>query len=239
MKILVFASTLLSLAFVTSSAADNTLTSEENAAGWKLLFDGKSLAGWRGYAKSPGPDGIGSGWKIQNGTLRKQAGVKGGDLITESAFGDFELSWEWRLAKGANNGVKYLVTEKRPQAPGLEYQMIDDADPKWEKLGAKHSTASLYDILPPANDKRVKPAGDWNHSRIVLQGNQVEHWLNGNKVLTYELGSPALKQAIAQSKFKAHPDFGQKIRGHIMLTDHQDEAWFRNIKIRPIGSSGQ
>ncbi len=234
MKILILAATFLTLPLAMARAADNALTAEEKAAGWKLLFDGKSLAGWRAYGKPQDTAAIGPGWKVEAGVLKKVAGVKGGDIITESTFEDFELSWEWRLAKGANNGVKYLVTEQRPQAPGPEYQMIDDLDPQWANLAPKSRTASLYDVLPPANDKPVKPAGEWNQSRILLRGNLVEHWLNGQKVLSYKLGSPELEQAIARSKFKKFPDFGQKIRGHILLTDHQDEAWFRNIKIREL-----
>ncbi len=233
MKILILTAAWVTLAAMSLPGADNTLTTEEKSAGWKLLFDGKSLSGWRAYGKPQGTE-PGSGWKVEDGVLKKLAGVKGGDIITEATFNDFELSWEWQVAKGANNGVKYLVTEERPQAPGFEYQMIDDLDPKWKNLAPKHRTASLYDMLPPAPDAPVKPAGEWNHSRIVLRGNLVEHWLNGRKVLSYELGSPALKEAIALSKFKKFPDFGEKIRGHIMLTDHQDEAWFRNLKVREL-----
>jgi hypothetical protein len=214
--------------------AENTLSSAEKAAGWRLLFDGQSLAGWRAYSKPGTETGIGSGWKVENGVLKKLAGQKGGDIITEETFGDYELSWEWRLAKGANNGVKYFVTEQRPQAPGHEYQMIDELDAKWATLHAKAKTASFYEVLPPADDKPLRPAGEWNSSRIVVRGKFVEHWLNERKVLTYELGSEAVKTGIAGSKFKKFPDFGQKIRGHIMLTDHQDEAWFRNIKLREL-----
>ncbi len=197
--------------------------------GWTDLFDGKSLAGWRAYG---GTKPIGEGWKVEDGVLRKLAGVKGGDIVTEKKYGDFELEWEWRVAPGANNGVKYLVTEARPSAPGHEYQMIDDKTEKWAKLGAKSLTASFYDVLPPADGKPLKPAGEWNTSRIVIKGAHVEHWLNGAKVLTYELGSEPVKAAIAQSKFAKHPDFGTKIEGHIMLTDHNDEAGYRRIRIR-------
>ena len=214
------------------SVANNLLTAAEKAAGWKPLFDGESLAGWRAYGK-PGAQGeIGPGWKVEGGVVKKLAGVKGGDIITEQTFGDYELRWEWRLAKGANNGVKYFVTEQRPPAPGHEYQMIDESDPKWATLPAKSKTASFYEVLPPAADKLLRPVGEWNSSRIVVRGPVVEHWLNERKVLVYELGSEAVKAGIAGSKFKKYSDFGQKIRGHIMLTDHQDEAWFRNIKLR-------
>ena len=197
--------------------------------GWTELFDGTSLAGWRAYG---GRKAVGEGWKVEGGVLTKLAGVVGGDLVSEKTYGDFELEWEWRVAPGGNNGVKYLVTEARPSAPGHEYQMIDDKAEKWAKLPAKSLTASFYDVLPPAADKPLKPAGEWNTSRIVVKGVQVEHWLNGAKVLAYELGSAAVKAAIAQSKFGKYPDFGAKIDGHIMLTDHNDEASYRRIRIR-------
>jgi len=197
------------------------------------LFDGKSLKGWRPYNKPAGTP-LGEGWKVENGILKKLAGVRGGDIITEKTYNNFELTWEWRIAPGGNNGVKYFVTEKRPQAPGHEYQMLDDNAEKWKKLPDKSKTASFYDVLAPVADKPLKPPGQWNTSRIVVNGNHVEHWLNGKKVLEYELGSDAVKTGIANSKFKKYPDFGEKIRGHIMLTDHNDETWFRNIRIREL-----
>jgi hypothetical protein len=218
-------------------AADhpNTLTEKEQAAGWQLLFNGKDLTGWRAYNKTPeGPGRIGEGWTVEDGLLKKRAGIKGGDIITEQQFDDFELTWEWRIAPDGNNGVKYLVTEDRPGAPGHEYQMLDDTSAKWAKLPAKDHTAAFYQVLPPVKDKRYKQAGEWNESRILVKGNHVEHWLNGKKAIEYELGSEALKAAVAASKFKKYPDFGQKIKGHIMLTDHGDEAWLRNIKLRKL-----
>lgn len=221
------------LALTLPAVAGNTLTAEEQSAGWTLLFDGASLKGWRPYGKPAGAP-IGEGWKVEEGLLHKVPGVKGGDIISEKQYTDFELSWEWRLAKDANNGVKYCVTEKRPGAPGYEYQMIDDPSPKWNKLHAKSLTASFYEVLPPAADKPLKPAGEWNSSRVVVQGNQVEHWLNGKKVLEYTFGSDAVKAGVADSKFKKYPDFGAKLAGHVMLTDHNDEAWYRSVRIREI-----
>ena len=213
------------------AAAEGVAATENSAAGpqWQSLFDGKSLDGWRPYGKE-GP--IGEGWKVEDGMLKKIAGKKGGDIVTVKKYGDFELYWEWRVAPGGNNGVKYLVTEARPSAPGHEYQMIDDKAEKWSKIPPKDMTAAFYNVLPPAADRPLKPAGEWNESRIVVQGKHVEHWLNGAKVLEYELESDALKAALARSKFAKHPDFGRKIEGHIMLTDHGDEAWYRVIRIR-------
>jgi hypothetical protein len=224
---------ILSLALQSAAAtqpAPNTLSSAEKAAGWQLLFDGKALDAWRGYRRETLPD---AGWEITDGTVHTVAKVKGADLITRKTFNDFELSWEWRVKPGGNNGVKYLVTEERPQSPGLEYQMIDDSGYPGT-LGANHRTADLYDVLPAAADKPLRPAGEWNASRIVVRGKHVEHWLNGKNVLTYELGSAAVKAGVEKSKFKGHPGFGEKIAGHIMLTYHQDECWYRNLKIREL-----
>jgi hypothetical protein len=207
------------------------LTAEEKAAGWKLLFDGQSLQGWRLYNKKAAPQ---SGWKAEYGILKKLAKERGGDIITEATFNDFDLVWEWRISPGGNNGLKYLVTEERSAGPGHEYQMLDDDVHPDGKRGPKRQTASFYDVLPPAADKAVKPVGEWNTSRVLVQGNHVEHWINAKKVLAYELGSEAVKAAVAASKFKDAPGFGTKIKGHIMLTDHQDECWFRNIRIREL-----
>lgn len=208
-----------------SRAPLNSLTRAEKSADWKVLFDGKSLAGWRSYNK---PDAPKQGWQIEDRSLHLVPNGGGGDIITVEQFTDFDLRWEWKIAANANNGVKYLVSEHRT-APGPEYQMIDDA----VREPAKRSTASLYDILPKIKERPTR-VGEWNHSRILVKGTHVEHWLNGEKVLEYTLGSPELKAAIAQSKFKAIQDFGEKIRGHILLTDHHDEVWYRNIKLREL-----
>ncbi len=212
-------------------AADNQLTATEKSAGWQLLFDGQSFQGWRGYKKTAMPE---AGWETKDGTLRTVAKVKGSDIIFEKKFNDFELSWEWRVTTGGNNGVKYFVTEARASAPGHEYQMLDDVGHPDGKIGAHRQTASFYDVLPPAADKPLKKPGEWNHSRIIVKGLKVEHWLNGKNVLTYELGSAEVKAGLAKSKFAKVAGFGDKITGHIMLTYHQDECWYRNIKIREL-----
>lgn len=217
-------SALLLAGCVSPSQQLNQLTRAEQRAGWELLFDGQSLDGWRSYRKPTVPP---HGWIIENGCLKLVQGSRPGDLVTVEQFENFELVWEWRISPGGNNGVKYLVSEKRG-APGPEYQMIDDAT----QNSTKHQTAAFYDVLAPAPDKPLNPPGQWNHSRVVVRGNDVEHWLNGQKVLNYRFGSPELDAAIAQSKFKNEPTFGKKAPGHIMLTDHTDEVWYRNMKIR-------
>lgn len=226
------------LVFAGVSAAEesgtaNTLTTAEREAGWKLLFDGRTTQGWRSYRKETFPE---KGWIVEEGCLKKVARVRGGDIVTEATFDNFDLSWEWRVAVGGNNGVKYLVTEERPGAPGHEYQMVDDQRHPDAAKGPKRVTASFYAVVPVPLDRPSRPAGEWNRSRVTVQGNHVEHWLNGVKVIEYELGSDAVKAAIAESKFKDAPGFGTKIQGRIMLTDHGDECWFRNIKIRQLRS---
>jgi hypothetical protein len=215
-----------------ASAAPNQLTAAEKSAGWQLLFDGKSTHGWRVFNK---PGAKISGWEVTaDGLLHCLPKVKGDNLITEKKYNDFELAWEWKLLPKGNNGVKYFVTEARPRSPGHEYQMIDDAGHPDGKLGPDRQTASFYEVLAPAADKPLRTPGEWNTSKIVVRGNTVEHWLNGRNVLTYELGSAAVKAGIADSKFKNEAGFGDKIAGHIMLTYHQDDCWYRNIKIREL-----
>jgi hypothetical protein len=214
----------------------NTLTPTEKSAGWTLLFDGKSTSAWRGYKK---PDMGGLRWKIEDGCLALPSGEGADtqgqrDIITTQQFDDFELAWEWRIAKGGNSGVKYFVTENNESAIGHEYQVIDDERHADAKIGPHRQTAAFYDVLP-ATERPVKPAGEWNTTRIVVRGQTVEHWLNGKKVLQYELGSPALKAAIAKSKFKGIARFGTRQNGHILLQDHGNQVWFRSIKIRRLG----
>lgn len=206
----------------------NTLTSAEKKAGWKLLFDGQSLAGWRSL-KKPGPPA--TGWVVKDGVLTCVAGGNGGDLITDQTFDNFEFSWEWSMPPKSNNGVKYFIIEARGGI-GHEYQMIDDS---LEKDHAESSTASFYLVVAPdAAKKKVRPFGEWNHSRIVVQGNHVEHWLNGAKVVEYECGSPAILEQVKKTKFNKTEGFGKKVRGHLLLTYHKDEASFRNLKLREL-----
>jgi hypothetical protein len=192
---------------------------------WRSLFDGKATAAWRSFRGTEFPR---SGWVVEEGALRKMANVRGGDLVTVDEFDDFELEWEWRLGPGGNNGVKYFIVEERGGAIGHEYQLIDD-----ELVNAeKHRTGSLYDVLPPLQGRPAPRMRDWNRSRIVVAGNHVEHWLNGELVLGYELGSPTVLEGVKASKFRDVAGFGTKLRGRIVLTDHGSEAWFRNIRVR-------
>jgi hypothetical protein len=215
---------VVAMAFAARSA-DESSPNQANPGGWRPLFDGRSFQGWR-RVDNPAPPI--RGWKIEDGILKKIAGERGGNLVTDETFEEFELVWEWKLPARANNGVKYFVRDFRGQALGHEYQLIDDARIRNEK----QRTGSFYDILPPNPDRKPPRVGDWNESRIVVLGQKVQHWLNGEKILEYELGSAVVLESVASSKFKDVPDFGRRVRGRIMLTDHGDEAWFRNLRIR-------
>ena len=226
---------LIAAASVVLAGPANSLTGEEKAAGWKLLFDGKTTQGWRTFKKQSFPD---QGWVVEEGWLHclgKGGGNKGGgDILTDAEFDDFELNWEWKLAPTGNSGLKYFVLETRNEALGHEYQMIDDERAVGvDKGNRKQLTASFYAVLAPAQPP-VKPPGEVNSSRILVQGNHVEHWLNGVQVLEYECGSDAVKTAVAASKFKDKAGFGNKARGHLLLQDHNSEVWFRNVKIREL-----
>jgi hypothetical protein len=217
----------------------NTLTEQEKSGGWKLLFDGKTTAGWRGAHRSTFPD---SGWMIANGELVVLPATggeakNGGDIVTMDEYGDFDLQLEFQLTEGANSGIKYFVTEKEKpngSAIGLEYQILDDERHPDAKLGnhdGSRTVASLYDLIK-AENKTVNPMGEWNAARIVSKGRYVEHWLNGVKVLAYERGSEDFRNLVAESKYKIWEIFGEAPQGHILLQDHGNRVAFRNIKIR-------
>jgi hypothetical protein len=210
-----------------AQAEPNTLTAEEKAQGWKLLFDGKKIEGWRSYGKDSFPE---KGWVVEDGTIHKQSEGGGGDIMTVDTYENFEFAWEWKLEEKGNNGVKYFITQERKAAVGHEYQMIDDTTVK-DPLS---STASFYLVAAPSADKPNKPMGEWNSSRLVVNGKHVEHWLNGAKVLEYDCGSEAIMAQVPKTKFKKYEGFGEKVKGHILLTDHKDPCWFRNLKIRVL-----
>jgi hypothetical protein len=219
--------------------AMNKLTAEEQAAGWRLLFDGQSTTGWRGFKRDAFPA---NGWVVEEGLLKRKptkGEPKPGDIITVDQFDNFELSLEWRLTPAGNSGVKYLIDESLVKdghgGLGFEMQILDDdkhPDAKKGKDGNR-TAGALYDLIPP-RAKAARPVGEWNVARLVVNGNHVEHWLNGVKVVEFERGSPELKALIAESKYKVNPGFGDPARGHILLQDHNDEVAYRNIKVRPL-----
>lgn len=205
----------------------NTLTPTEQAAGWRLLFDGKTTNGWRGFRKPALP----GGWQAVDGALTRVG--DGGDIITVDEFGDFELSLQWSVPPNGNSGVLYRVTEDTDviwhHAP--EYQVIDNAYQPGLKP-AQHAGAN-YDLHPPSRDV-TRPVGSWNDARIVARGAHVEHWLNGVKVVDYELWTADWERRVRESKFKDYPNYGRARRGHIGLQDHNDRIRFRNIKLREL-----
>jgi hypothetical protein len=206
------------------------LSDAEKQAGWKLLFDGVTTGGWRGL----GMDGFPPVWVIQDGCLRCLGGYKdANDLVTVDEYENFELSFEWMIPKrNGNSGVKYRVQEQKGKgyAFGCEYQCMNDPD-----ATDKHASGSLYDVFAPVG-KKLAPQGEFNQSRIVVQGNHVEHWLNGVKVVEAEFGSAAMNEALATSHFR-NSDWGRKPAGHIILQDHHSEVFFRNLKIRVLPAS--
>jgi hypothetical protein len=224
-----------------SATPANTLTAAEKAAGWKLLFDGKTTNGWRGFRREKFPE---EGWVIEDGAVKHVAAngeqsQNGGDIITVEQYDNFELQLEWRISPGGNSGIKYLVAEEMVKSGhsglGFEMQVLDDDRHPDAKLGknGNRTAGALYDLIAPKN-KVLHPVGEWNQVRLIVNGNHVEHWLNGGKVVEYELGSPQLKALIAESKYKSIPGFGEVRKGHILLQDHGNEVWFRNIKLRKL-----
>lgn len=207
-----------------------SLSAKEKAEGWKLLFDGKTLNGWRAWkSETPSP-----GWKVVDGVLFREAG--GGDLVTVDEYGDFELTLDWRLDKtpGGNSGIFFRVTQEGEQAwwSGPEFQILDNAGHRDGK-NPLTSAGANYAVHEPVKDV-TKPLGEWNSVRLVVKGAHVEHWMNGVKLLEYEMWSDDWAKRVAASKFGKIPIYGQAKRGRIGLQDHGNPVWFRNIKIRPL-----
>jgi len=235
MRITMAAAFAASFCLATAAAAQpaNQLSPAEQKAGWTLLFNGSSLDGWRAYKR---PDASGTRWVVRDGLLCLAPGdstdTRGArDIVFSKPYSQFELAWDWRVSVGGNSGLKYFVLEDRESAIGHEYQLIDDERHADAKIGPHRQTAALYDVFPAA-DRPIKPAGEWNTSEVRVHGAHVEHWLNGKKVLEYELNSPKLKEAIAKSKFKDIARFGTPQKGHILLQDHGDQVWYRKVEIR-------
>ena len=196
--------------------------------GWRSLFDGRTTTGWRGFRS----DSVPAGWQVVDGALTRVG--RGGDIITTEQFDDFELELEWMIAPGGNSGVFFHVTEVSGATyeTGPEMQVLDDAghaDGR-SRLTAAGSNFAL-DSSPPGI---VKPAGQWNTARLVVRGPHVEHWLNGVKVVEYELWTPEWKAKVAASKFAQWPGYGLARTGHIALQDHGDRVAYRNIRIRVL-----
>jgi hypothetical protein len=219
--------------------SNNMLTPEEQAQGFVMIFDGKTTTGWRGYNKPAFPD---SGWTVEDGALRcigsgmGEAGGKGGDVIFDKKYKDFDLKMEWKISPGGNSGIFYLGQEI-PNEPvwksACEMQVLDNIGHPDAKLGkdGNRQAGSLYDLIP-AVPQNAKPVGEWNQVEILVYQGTVVHFQNGEKVLEYHIGTPDWDKMIKESKFKDFPEFGKYKEGYIALQDHGNDVWYRNIKIK-------
>jgi type 1 glutamine amidotransferase len=236
------------------AAAQNTLTAQEKAAGWKLLWNGKNTDGWRSPKSETFPT---KSWSIADGVLTVDSGLTngeaesqaGGDIISEDVYSNFDLTADFKTSYGCNSGIKIFVqpdispidkvTGKptaKGSAIGMEFQILDDQHHPDAKLGRNgdRTIGSLYDLVPAAKNKKVMPIGDWNHARILSQGQHVEFWLNGVKTVDIERNSPEFRDAVEKSKFKDIPNFGEWADGHILLQEHGSQVSFKNVKLREL-----
>lgn len=220
---------------------DNTLTDQEKREGWKLLWDGKTTEGWRGAKLDAFPE---KGWVIEDGVLKvlKSNGgesTNGGDIVTTRTYKSFVLKVDFKITPGANSGIKYFVdpaeNKGEGSAIGCEFQILDDELHPDAKLGVKgnRTVGSLYDLIPAPKNKPFD-INEWNTAMIIVQGNHVEHWLNGMKLLEYDRNNQMFNALVAYSKYKNWNNFGNHAEGNILLQDHGDEVWFKNIKIKEL-----
>ncbi|MHC1705704.1 MAG: DUF1080 domain-containing protein [Tenuifilaceae bacterium] len=224
-----------------ANCIDNTVSSEEAEMGWKLLWDGKSTDGWRGAKLSSFPTG---GWKIENGLLKVLnadggESTNGGDIVTVNKYKNFELSVDFLITEGANSGIKYFVdTELNKGAGssiGCEFQILDDEKHPDAKLGVKsnRTVGSLYDLIAAPSDKLFRKS-EFNNARIVVTGNKVQHFLNNKLTVEYERNTQMWQALVNYSKYSGWPNFGNAAEGNILLQDHGNEVWFKNIKIKEL-----
>jgi hypothetical protein len=215
-----------------------TLTDEERAAGWRILFDGRNNYGLRGLTYN---DWINRGWRIDRGSIFCVKEIKdmglmtGGHLITLDQYLDFEFHFEWKLSVSGKSGIMYFATGTAKQPQGFIYTIMDDVhNPEGLKGGPIRRTGALYNIIPPVADKKLNGPDSWNEGSILVQGNHVEHWLNGGKVVEYDLGSPEFAQQVKASSVKPWLGFGTKFKTALVIMDDGEEVEFRNLRVRPI-----
>jgi hypothetical protein len=188
-------------------------------------FDGKSLTGWTTVDGKP----AGDGWEVVDGVIHRKPGGKAGNIVTAREFGDFDLSFEWKIAAKGNSGLKYRVRSYGGSWLGLEYQIYDDGAVK--KVRTRGSAGAIYDLYEPNDAKALKPVGEYNTARIVVKDGRIEHWLNGKLIAQATVGDKEWKKRMAESKFAEREDFALNERGRIMLTDHGSEVWYRNFRL--------
>lgn len=223
-----------------SSKISNTLSNKEIRDGWTLLWDGKSFNGWRGIYKHDFPD---HGWIIENGELiclgnEMPESSKGGDIITDKKYKSFELECEFKITDNGNSGIKYFVSESLKSSPGhglgLEFAILDNENWPYDKPDYNRTCGSLYDLVRSPENVKVQPKGEWNKALIIVDGNHIEHWLNGTKTVEIEKNSERYYQLLAKSKYANIEGWGSFQDGHILLQDEGPRSSFRNIKIREI-----
>lgn len=223
-----------------SSEQANTLTKKEMKSGWTLLWDGKTFEGWRGIYKKEFPT---NGWIIEDGQLiclgnEMPDSLKGGDIITDKKYESFEIKCEFKIQEKANSGIKYFVNESVKATPGhglgLEFAILDNNNWPYEALDFSRTCGSLYDLIRAPDSTKTKPIGAWNEARIIVDGNHIEHWLNGTKTVEIEKGSKKYYQLLAKSKYANIKNWGEFNEGNILLQDEGPRTAFRNIKLRVI-----
>ena len=236
MALAITLSSVVSLQSFAKPVPHHHRASAATSGGWVSLFDGKSLKGWHNYNKT----GKVHSWAVTDGALvclGETPGATGGDIVTDKEYGNFELSWSWKVDKGSNSGVMYHVVESpkyhATYETGPEYQILDDAGwtgklEDWQKAGCD------YAMHLPNNQKHLMPRGQWNTSKIVFNHGHVEHWLNGKKILEFEAWTAGWNKKKAAGKWKDYPDYGMAKTGHISLQDHGHKTYYKDIKIRDL-----
>ena len=240
-KILVFTIVFVLSSFLYAQQKDNTLNEQEQREGWKLLWDGMTTEGWRGAKLAAFPQ---KGWVIEKGILKVKPSdgkesANGGDIVTIRKYKNFILKVDFKITEGANSGIKYFVdpdlNKGEGSAIGCEFQILDDLRHPDAKLGVNgnRKLGALYDLIPVSEDKPFN-IEEWNTATIIVIDNHVEHWLNGVKLLEYERNNQEWNALVAYSKYKNWPDFGNRKEGNILLQDHGNEVWFKNIKVKEL-----
>lgn len=216
------------LSLIVAVAAVVSGVSAQQASDWVSLFDGKTIAHWRGFKMATVPDG----WRVIDGAITRTG--DGADLVSREQYTNFEFEFEWKVPPGGNSGIMFRVTEalERTYHSGPEYQILDNARHADGK-NPLTSAGANYALHAPTRDAS-RPVGEWNQGRLVVNGTRVQHWLNGEKVVEYELGTPQWAALVKASKFNEWPSYGREPRGHIVIQDHGDRVQFRNLRIRVL-----